>query len=75
MGISSKGNAMDPNCMSDPGNLLVTLEIERPTNSTEEAAFSPLLMFAVRQAANANTPCIQEGCGWLLEQYVHSCKK
>lgn len=75
MHISSKGNAADPNWMSDPGNLQVTPEMERSTNCADEAAFSPLLMFAVRQAANANTPCIQEGCGWLLEQYVHSCKK
>lgn len=61
--------------MSDQDNLQIILEIEKATNTKNEAGFFPLPMFALRKAANANTPCIQEGCGWLLEQHVHSCKK
>lgn len=61
--------------MSDQDNLQVILENEKATNTKDEAGFFPLPMFALGKPANANTPCIQEGCGWLLEQHVHSCKK
>lgn len=62
--------------MSNPSNLQVLIEMEKATNSKDEVGFPPSLpMFALGQAANANTPCIQEGRGWLLEQYVHSCEK
>lgn len=54
--------------MSEQDSLQVTLEMEKATDSKDDTGFFPF-------------PCLHckytlytEGCGWLLEQYVHSCK-